>query len=201
MVEAWIKSRQPRVRPPSNRSLDEINEEVLATLSEDGPADEGYALLTFQRYAGVCVERAGTIKAHLKDCARRLSPRVGRIEGESAFSTKIVNYVYPAEQPYWVPILRPDGTPVTKHDGEMDRPVPPSPGVQRATALKRIEWIEPWRLDFVLKVLTTGGTPAVGREDLEKLMLYGGLHGYAGERGNGEGKYVATIADFTEGDR
>jgi hypothetical protein len=187
LVKAWLDARQPRVRPPGSRSLDEINEEVLATLAEDALEETESTLLTFQHHEGACVMRAATIKAHLKDCARRLSARVGKIEGEAAFSTKVINYVYPDPTVYWVPILRPDGTPVIKPDGAMDRPVTTRFG----TSLKRFEWIEPWRLDFTLQVFTTSGKPAVGPEDLDKLMLYGGVHGYAGERGNGEGKYVA----------
>jgi hypothetical protein len=189
LVKAWLLAREPRVRPPGGRSLDEINEEVLASLDEDRTIDaSASAILTFQRQDGVCVMRAATVKAHLKDCARRLSARVGRVEGESAFSTKVINYVYPDPTLYWIPILRPEGTPVTKHDGEMDRPITTRFG----TALKRFEWVEPWRLDFTLHVFTTSGKPAVGPADLDKLMLYGGVHGYAGERGNGEGRYLAT---------
>jgi hypothetical protein len=187
IVKAWIEARKPRVQPPGGLSLDEINEEVLASLADEEERDSN--ILIFQRHEGLCTERAATVKAHLKDCARRLSARTGRIEGESAFSTKVINYVYQAPQPYWIPVLRPDGTPVTKHDSEMDRPVT----TFRGTSLKRFEWIEPWRMDFGLQVWTTSGFPAVSQEDLEKLMLYGGVHGYGGERGNGEGKYVATI--------
>jgi hypothetical protein len=188
IVKAWLEARTPRVQPPQSRSLVEINEEVLASIAAAEVEPEG-AMLVFQRHEGRCVMRAGTIKAHLKDCARRISSLVGRIEDEKAFSTKVINYVYPSEQLYWVPILRPDGTSVDKPDGEMDRPVTTRYG----TALKRFEWIEPWRLDFVLKVLTASGVPSIGRDDLEKLFMYGGIHGYAGERGNGEGKYQATV--------
>jgi hypothetical protein len=195
IVKAWLLARTPRVQPPGGLTLDQINEEVLASLSEDRdalghPKDES-AILTFQRHAGQCVMRGATLKAHLKDCARRLSARVGKIEGESAFSTKVINYLYPDPAQYWVQVLRPDGTPVSKHDGEMDRPVTTRFG----TALKRFEWIEPWRLDFTIQVFTTSGRPAVGLEDLRKLLLYGGVHGYAGERGNGEGKYSADIEE------
>jgi hypothetical protein len=192
IVRAWTDARKPRVQPPGGRSLDEINEEVLAALPE--PLDSDSNILTFQRHAGGCCMRAATIKAHLKDCARRLSARTGRIEGEAAFSTKVINYVYPAPMPYWMPILRPDGDPVTKQDGEMDRPIT----TFRGTALKRFEWIEPWRLDFVLQVLTVSNKPAVVKEDLEKLMLYGGVHGFAGERGNGEGRYLATVTEMED---
>jgi hypothetical protein len=194
LVKLWIDSRKPRVRPPGGRSLDEINEEVLASLAEPDEDPEA-SILTFQRHPEGCMMRAATIKAHLKDCARRISARIGRLEGESAFSTKVINYVYPDPRVYWVPIRRPDGAAVLKADGEMDRSVTTRYG----TALKRFEWVEPWSLTFGLWVFTTSGILAVGREDLEKLMLYGGVHGYAGERGNGEGKYIATVTEVTHG--
>lgn len=187
IVKAWLEARKPRVRPPASRSIDETTEEVLAHLAVPEETPEG-AILTFQRDGGACVMRAATIKAHLKDCARQLSRRIGRIEKEAAFSTRVINEVYPDEMVYWIPILRPDGARVSKHDDEMDRPVTTRFG----TALKRFEWIEPWRLDFRLKVLSVGDK-GLGIEDLEKLLMYGGVHGYAGERGNGEGKYHFTI--------
>jgi hypothetical protein len=195
LVQAWTKARTPRVQPPGGMSLDEINEEVLASIAAQAeqPEQEG-SMLVFQRHDDACVMRAATVKAHLKDCARRISALVGRVEGESAFSTKIINYVYVDPATYWLPVLRPDATPVLKHDGEMDRPVTTRYG----TALKRFEWIEPWRLDFTLLVLTASGVPAVGIEDLRKLMLYGSVHGYAGERGNGEGRYLASIEPIEE---
>ena len=195
IVKAWIDARKPRVQPPGGRSLDEINEEVLASLAEEADAPGETSMLVFQRVDGHCAMRAGTIKAHLKDCARRISSLVGRIEGEKAFSTKVINFVYPDPAVYWVPVLRPDGQPVMKADDAMDRPVTTRYG----TALKRFEWIEPWRLDFKLHVLTASGRPAIGQDDLEKLLMYGGTHGYAGERGNGEGKYIATVEQVTWG--
>jgi hypothetical protein len=185
--KAWLDARKPRVKPPGGLSLAEVNEEVFASLPEVD--EENSNILVFQRHQGACTMRAATIKAHLKDCARRLSSKTGRVQGEAAFSTNVINYVYPDPALYWVPILRADGTPVDKHDGELDRPVTTRFG----TSIKRFEWIEPWRLDFALHVWTTSSKPAVKLEDLETLMMYGGVHGYAGERGNGEGKYLAAL--------
>lgn len=192
LVRIWITTRRPRVRPPGGKSLDEINEEVLNTLARGEEFDESACnILTFQRLNEQCVMRAATIRAHLKDCARVLSNQyVGSIQGERAFSTRVINGVYPDERHYWVPILRPDGSPVQKHDGEMDKPI----HVRGMSALKRFEWIEPARLDFRLKVLTAkGNKPSVTEDDLRTVMEYGGVHGYAGERSDGEGKYTFTI--------
>lgn len=194
IVKAWLDARKPRVRPPGGRSIDEINEEVLKSLvsDEEEEYDEAESkILTFQHDDGACVMRAATVKAHLKDCATVLSNQfIGYIKGERAFSTRIKNGVYEAPEGYWIPILRPDGSVVTKHDSEKDKPV----HVRGRSALKRFEMINPWRLDFTLLVLTAQGNKlSVSEKDLATLMTYGGVHGYAGERGDGEGKYLFTI--------
>ena len=199
IVKTWLESRKPRVQPPGGRSIDEINEEVLASLAEGEEFDEASSnILTFQRHQGVLCMRAATIKAHLKDCARVLSSLyIGRIEKESAFSTKILNAVYPDPALYWVPLLRPDGSPITKHDGERDKAIHVSGPRGRMNALKRFEWVDPVRMDFTLQVLSASGvgkkTPAVSEKDLATVMTYGGTKGYAGERGDGEGKYTFTL--------
>jgi hypothetical protein len=210
LVEAWTKARMPRVRPAGSKSIDEIREEVFETIAAGEAADEPeFSLLVFQRVDGVLVVRAATIRAHLKDCARVISAQfMDRIKGERAFSTRVINGVYLDEQQYWIPILRLDGTPVVKHDGERDKPIHVrGPRGEALNALKRYEWIEPWRLDFTLKVLgvrrtrknAKGGDEqaeaSVRGEDLQILMTYGAVHGYAGERGDGEGKYTFEIEE------
>ena len=98
---------------------------------------------------------------------------------------------------------------MTKHDGEQDRPIHvKGPRGEPLNALKRYEWIQPARLDFRLGVLTAKGQrqkknaagqmeavslPSVSRDDLETVMSYGGVHGYGGERGDGEGRYTFTL--------
>lgn len=198
IVKAWLDARKPRVRPPGARSIEEIQEEVAGSLARGDEFEEAECnILTFQRHQGVCCLRAATIRAHLKDCARVISNQyVGTIKGERSFSTRVINGLYHDPTQYWVPILRPDGTPVVKHDGERDKPVHPRPGL---SALKRFEWIDPARLDFTLLVLhAAGNKPSVAKEDLHKLMRYGAVHGYGGERGDGEGRYTYTIGEPEE---
>jgi len=193
IIEKWLEARQPRVRPAGARSIEEINEEVLASIERgEGLPDDEYSLLVFQQHAGGLVMRAATVKAHLKDCARVLSAQfIGRIEGERAFSTRVANGVYPINAEYWLPILRPDGSRVTKADGAFERPVHArGPRGQPINALKRFEWIDPAVLEFTLNVLGR----SVSDVDLEHLFEYGGVHGYAGERGAGEGRYVYSIS-------
>ena len=61
-----------------------------------------------------------------------------------------------------------------------------------SSALKAFEFVHNARLEFTLKVL--GGK--IHLDDYETLFLYGGLHGYAGERGDGEGRYTFEITEL-----
>ena len=188
VIQRWLESRTPRVKAPGSLSIDEINEEVLASIERgDGEADQDFSMLVFQRHEGHLVMRAGTIRAHLKDCARVLSAQfIGRIDGERAFSTRVINGVYPDERQYWIPILRTDGSPIADADGAYDKAIHPKTRQGPVSALKRFEYVAPPSvLEFTLKVLGR----SVSEIDLHHLLTYGGTHGYAGERGDGEGRY------------
>lgn len=189
LIRKWLEVRQPNVKPPGGRSIDEINEEVVDSLARgEGEASRDFSLLVFQRNNGGLCFRHGTIKAHLKDCARVLSAQyVGRIQGERAFSTRVINGVYPDEHVYWIPIMRLDGVPCREADGTYDKPVH-AKGVrgEPINCLKRFEYVNPPSfMEFTLKVLGQ----SVKETDLHYLLTYGGTHGYAGERSDGEGRY------------
>jgi len=190
IIQKWLEARQPAVKAPGAASINEINEEVLESIARgEGEAPQDYQMLVFQRDNGVLVMRAATVRAHIKDCARQLSTMfVGKIQGEKAFSTRVVNGVYLDEHDYWLPILR-DGFPLAEPDGADDKPVHAMTPTGRINALKRFEYV--WRpsLEFTLKVLGKAVTEA----DLHHLFTYGGTHGYAGERGDGEGRYEYTL--------
>jgi len=154
----------------------------------EGEADQTFSMLVFQRHGGGLVQRASTIKAHIKDCARVLSNQfISYIKGERAFSTRVINGVYPDKHTYWLPILRPDGSPVTEPDGTpRDKPIHVKGPRGTMNAIKRFEYVEPPSvLEFTLNVLGR----SVSETDLHHLFEYGGTHGYGGERGDGEGRY------------
>jgi hypothetical protein len=189
LIRKWLEVRQPNVRPAGGRSIDEINAEVVESLARgEGEADQDYSLLVFQRYQGALVFRHGTLKAHIKDCARVLSAQyVGRIQGERAFSTRVINGVYLDPHQYWIPLMRGEGLPCTEPDGAYDKPVH-AKGVrgEPINCLKRFEYIAPPAyMEFTLKVLGH----SVKEDDLHYVFTYGGTHGYAGERSDGEGRY------------
>ena len=191
IVKPWLDARKPKARPPGGKSIEETQEEVMATLAEPEPE---FSSTIFQRQNGGLVVRGHTVRAHLKECARVLSWHyIGRVQGERSLQTKVKNCLYPDE--YWIPILRPDGEPIKNPDGEIDKPIHVTGPRGEVSALKRFEFIEPSRIDFTLRVL--GG--AVKHSDLEHMMTYGGTHGYGGERSAGEGKYLYTITERKNG--
>jgi len=192
MVDRWLKARQPRVKPAGARSVEEINEEVLASVERgEGEPDQTYSMLVFQRHSGNLVMRYGTVRAHIKECARTLSSLfIGKIEGERSFSVRVLAGVYPDPTEYWLPITREDGALIREADGAHDKAVHVWTPKGPIAALKRIEYVNPpSQLAFRLRVMTD----TISEHDLELIFEYGGVHVYAGERGDGEGRYEFSI--------
>jgi len=193
--DAWLKARQPRVKPPGGKTIDEINEEVAASLAEV-EEEETASLLVFQRERGSLVMRAETVRAHLKDCARVLSRLyIGKIEGEKSLAVRVKDGVYMDPKSYWIPITGVDDVAYTEPDGRMERFLHTiGPRGIPINAIKCFEFIECPRMSFVIKVLGD----CVKKIDLETVMEYGGVHGYAGERSAGEGKYTFQVTKIEE---
>lgn len=214
LVRRWLDARKPRVRPPGSPSIDEINEEVLASLERgEGEPDQEHSMLVFQRHGGHLVVRMGTIRGHYKDCAGVLSREyIGKIEGEKSFLSRIKNCVYYNPAVKWIPLLRPDGSFIAEADGSYDKPIHPMTRQGPISALKTFEFVEPpCSITFTLRVMNTQVRRSVvddvtkekttqivtmqnvAEDDLHYIFEYGGTHGYAGERGDGEGRYEYTL--------
>jgi len=107
--------------------------------------------------------------------------------------------VYLDPREYWLPIHRDDGSLIARADGQVDKAVHVKTMQGDRSALKRIEFVLPGcYLEFTMKVLGASAQGSelgnsVKPEDFEYLFMYGGTHGYAGERGDGEGRYDYTI--------
>ncbi|SRR6266545_804199 len=208
LIANWLEARKPKVRAPGARSIDEINEEVLASLPEEEPVVNGLVFQRDNRNGGGLVVRAATVRAHMKDCSRVISSFQGKVEGDKSFATKVKNCVYHDESEYWIPILRPNGAKILAADGTKEKAIHVLDMRGRPmNALKLFEYVEPARIDFTIKILNapkrnpSGDTyaPIVPLKDLETLFLYGGTHGYAGERSDGEGRYTFTIEEINQG--
>lgn len=209
LIRPWLDARAPRVRPPGGKSIDEVQEEVVKTLAE-GEEPIEFTSNVFQVVEGRIVVRADNVRAHMKDCARTLSSKyVGSLQGEAAFSSRIIECTYPDKHQTWLPITRPDGTPVLEADDSMEKAVHIRDRQGSRSALKRFEYVnapsvlevtlcviaKPRQAKKVTKKEEEAGTvpapkPAISPDDLYKLFDYGGTHGFGPERGAGEGRYT-----------
>lgn len=199
LQRAWLESRKPRVRPPDSRSIDEIAAEVAESTEEVQSEEKG--LYVFQRQEGGLVMRMGTIRAHIKDCARVLSSLyIGRIEKEKSFAVKVLNSVYYPKEVYWTSVLsQGDAQQVKAPTGQYDKPIHVKTMQGERSALKTFEFVEGAMLRFPLEILTQpSGKQVISQDDLETIMDYGGTHGYGGERSDGEGRYEFKL---TRGER
>jgi len=189
LIKNWLEARKPDAVPPNARTIEEVQAEVAGTLAneESDESIEQRTWLTFQRVDDALVMRGATIRSHFKDCARIVGRMfVGKVQGESGLGWKITNGLYCEE--YWVPILRPDGQPALQIDGSMDKTVHAQTRQGPISALKRIDFLTNVRMVFTLKLLC-----GLKVSDVETIMAYGSVHGYAGERSDGEGRYTYSI--------
>ena len=130
---------------------------------------------------------------------------VGKIDGEKAFSTRFINSVYQDEAKAFVPLLKADDTPFTEPTGKYTKPVH-AIGMRGVpiNALKTVEFCDDAHIVFRVKVLKAQNPkakPIVSKEDLETVLSYGGVHGYAGERSDGRGRYLFTVTEVTNEER
>lgn len=192
LVKGWVDARKARVRPPGGKSIDEIQEEVLQSLSDPGQTNEEMVertILGFQTNKEGYVMRGATVRSHLKECARIISKAyIGKVKGETSLGWRLTQQLYIGES--WIPILRPDGIQATQADDFIDRAIHAvsMPSGQPINALKRIEYVSDVHMIFTMKIM---GKLALS--DIELVMQYGAVHGYAGERSMGEGRYTFTI--------
>jgi hypothetical protein len=198
----WLESRRPKVRPPNGRSLEEIQAELAETMPTIEEEEEE-RLSVFQRVEGGLVMRMSTVRAHFKDCGRVMSSlyygKPGKTEkgqeSERSFNVRVLNGLYYPPDSYWVPILdQADEKPLTDSHGLHNKMIHVQTRQGQRSAFKTFEYVENALMRFSVKVLTTpAGKGVVSEKELEDLLEYGGTHGYGGERGDGEGRYTATL--------
>ena len=189
VVEDWLNSRKPKARPPDSRTIQEIQEEVVSTMLKEETLDEVEERISlgFQFDGTSLVVRGDTIRAHLKECAKTVGQSfVGKIEKEPMLGLKFTRGVYVKE--YWLPIQRLNGDLATEPDGIADVFVHAQSRSGPVNALKKIDFVSQVQLHFTLMALT-----GIALSDIETVMQYGAIHGYAGERSRAEGRYVFTV--------
>lgn len=191
LIGSWLEARRPKATPPNARSIPEIQDEVFTTLlNEETPEEQlEKVALGFQSVNNCLVMRGATIRAHLKDCGRIVGTMyVGKIEKEKSLGWKITNGLYVEE--YWVPICRPDGVSVSEPDGKRELMVHAMTRMGPVNSLKVVDFVSNVRMTFTLRLLC-----GLKMSDVETIMEYGAVHGYAGERSMGEGRYIHSIEE------
>lgn len=184
LVPTWLKSRMPKNKPENGKSVEEIQKEVEDSIEE---AIER-TTVGFQSHDGALAVRAGTIKAHLKDCANQIKEAI--TPQIKLFRSKVANKCY--IEPYWVPILDQAGNPVTESDGTYEQPVHVMTPKGPRNALKIIHYLNQPILRFTLRLLKD---KEVKINHVKEVFKYGTIHGYGGERGMGEGQYEFKIKE------
>lgn len=187
LIRPWLESRMPNAKPEDARPIEEIEEEVLASIEEA----EERTTLGFQQDINGLFVRAGTIKAHIKDCANQIKDVVK----VKALRSKVANKVFIEPDP--IHIQQANGEFVQSEDGEFERAVHVMTAQGPRNALKRIRYIEQPTITFTVRLLKDKEvTPDV----LRSIFEYGSVHGYGGERGMGEGRYAFSMEGiaFTE---
>ena len=178
-------------------SVEELYEEKVRQILEEKPIIAEKEIekrsLTFLRREGQIVVFGGTLRSHVKDCARTLSSLVlpRKVEGQRSLAVRATAGLYVRED--WIPVLR--GNKPQK-DGEMwsefflhlTNPATGAP----MSSIKRVEGFHPGvTLSFTLAVLSR----VVTMQELEMILMYGALHGYGQERSRGMGRYEFAIGN------
>jgi hypothetical protein len=137
---------------------------------------------------GLCV-RGSTIRAHLKDCAKQLSSLyVARIQKEKTFAVRVVNGLYveggfrDANGTELIHFMR-NGQTVGEPDGYEEKMVHAWSPQGPINALKKFAYLVKPTLQCTVAVLGK----AVSAADLKTILEYGAVHGYGGERSQGDG--------------
>lgn len=202
MLQGWLDSRKPSVRPPSGKSVAQIVEEVANRLVDqdaDNDAQEKKSTVTFQSVDNTLVVPAFTIRAHIKDCCSQVQNQLtGRIKGERNFTTRVKNGLYVKgdlldKAGTDVILIMRDGIPIftSQIDGYQERTVHASTPQGPISAIKKFAYVRNPVLTFIVSLLGESVKP----QDLALILQYGATHGYGGERSMGEGRYQFTIEE------
>ncbi|PWT75308.1 MAG: hypothetical protein C5B60_05530 [Chloroflexi bacterium] len=199
LIKPWLAARAPKVVPAAVAAgdaptLDDLEAEVLESLPDQGDTETVDRItLGFQANQTGLYLRSGTIKAHLKDCARQLMKPLDF----KNLRSHVADAVYLEDDE--IPILRTlvnKQAIVTAHDGDFEVAVHVMTPRGPRNSLKRIRYIDQPAIQFTMRVLLKRLTDQTHRKEdevLETIFDYGSVHGYGGERGMGMGRYAWTL--------
>lgn len=183
-------------------TLDEKREQVIASALSSVPETKEEEVerrtLVFRRNMhGHLMVVAGSLRAHVKDCARVLSTMVmTRGDGEKSLNIRATNGLYVIEDQI---VLKRDGHPMTAVDGTDQffvHATNPRTGAPMSS-IKQCERLDAGAtLTFTLSVLSKdNGKPVVSEEELGMVLNYGAWHGYGQERSRGMGRYIWEVRE------
>lgn len=183
-----------RSETPSIEALHEMRlQEALETVPEAEELIEERTLV-FRRLEGALAFWGGSLRSHIKECARTLSslllPKKEKGSGgPSSLAVRATNGLYVAED--WIALLRGDQRMAAPEGIEefMVHVRDPRTGAPMSS-IKHCEFVSsPCSFVFTLKVL--GGI--VTDQELDMIFSYGAVHGFGQERSRGMGRYLFTI--------
>jgi len=183
LVSIWLDARKPKRKPDDAKPLEEIEQEVLDSIDQEIEK----TTVGFQHDDSGLYVRGATIRAHLKDCANQIKDFVG----VKAFKAKVANRLYIDE--YKVYLTKGNGN-LTEIDGSYEQTIHAMTQRGPINALKSVQYVENAQLEFTMKLLDDGNKE-VTLDNITKLFEYGQVHGYAGERSMGEGRYNFDIQE------
>jgi hypothetical protein len=192
-----LELTKPMYQPPGTKSLTEIAEQFVSeTLAAVQEEEVERKVNVFERRGGQLVVACRTFRAHIKDVAETLSSLfVGKVEGQRSFAVRCKAALYYPPEVETVPVLGAGGNPLLEPSGIVyDKPIRVRTAMGERSCLKSYEYVDQAVLVWPLRVLQTlNGKNVVAEEDLVHIFNYGGTHGFGPERGDGKGRYVATV--------
>lgn len=141
--------------------------------------------------SGNLIIKAYQIKGFLKEAAKAMKDQLGI----ASTTSKIDNYVFLRERS--IPICREDGTPISKPDGYLERPLRGETAQGPRVSLAKSEYVNKgWTLEFTIKVLDnkkTAKSIAMSVDVVKDLLDYGELKGMLQWRNAGYGSFSYEI--------
>lgn len=200
------KISEARKTLPSGKEMEDQRTLVFRRIPREWFGNNSY-LLKEKKANSFLGVHGGSIRSHIKDCARALSQNfmpTAKGTGEKSLGVRATHGLY--VQDNWVPIVK-NGKPLSTFEfyEEFSIHTTDFRTGQPIDSLKRCEGVRnPVSLSFILKTLgsANGESSLISREELAVIFEYGGIHGYGQERSRGYGRYVYEITPlFTLGEK
>ena len=200
LIAARPSDPEAIVKMLEQKGREDLAEEVINGVGGAPEEPSKASHLVFQHNEGGLCMGGYTVKAHLKEAARILSPFMMTADGKKRIANyrfKFANHCYVLDDV--IPIMR-DGSQVVDPDGVEIRTATVMTRKGPESIVKQHDYVLGAELQFTLRALrnVTPDEDIVSLQRLNVLMEYGSIHGYAGERSMGHGRYTHDMALIDE---